>query len=77
MSVYNYASPPPPLHPPPALEVSSVLPLGSSDGTVQLLVNSTHLCRVALDHEFSKLAVLACMSVEPSLQVQCSYNYSI
>ena len=57
------------------VEVSSLLPLGSSEGCVQLLVNSTHLCRVSLDNEFNRLAVTACVSVEPSLQVsECSMH---
>ena len=42
---------------------------------MQLLVNSTHLCRVSLDNEFNRLAVTACVSVEPSLQVsECSMH---
>ena len=42
---------------------------------MQLLVNSTHLCCVSLDNEFNRLAVTACVSVEPSLQVsECSMH---
>lgn len=46
-----------------------MLPVGSSDGSVVLLVNHTVLCKLSLDQEFNRLLMGTCMIVEPSLQV--------
>ena len=49
-------------------EVSDLLLVGSSEGSVLLLVNSVFLCPLSLDLEFSRLSVMGCVVVEPSLQ---------
>ena len=51
------------------MEVIHVLPVGSSSGYVLLLVNSILLCKIFFDHEFNRLAIGACIMVEPTLQV--------
>ena len=54
-----------------------VLPVGSSDGSVVLLVNHTVLCKLSLDQEFNRLLMGTCMIVEPSLQVGTHHTYVV
>lgn len=50
------------------VEVTQLQPVGSSEGCVLLLVNSSLLCSLSLDLEFGRLGVGVCVSVELSLE---------
>ena len=49
------------------MEVTQLQPVGSSEGCVLLLANSSLLLSLSLDLEFNRVAVGLCLSVEPSL----------
>ena len=61
----------------PADVITSVSPLGSTNGQVLLLVNASLLLRVTLDQEFGRLTVQGHLSIEPSLQLQAFQDEAV